>query len=537
VARYCDIIAALSENKLMPQQSMPVTNHEKTYHAPDTLGRISKIPPGMKMSQFFPGYGSNYRRLSFEQSAWTVTATCYSDMIHPTEDRILTAREFARLQSFPDTWVFKGPRRGRAGARLIAHVFAQIGNAVPPLLGYHVGKHLRDIAFVDRNDMSVVSLYSGAGGLDIGLEWAGFETRVCIEYDSNACDTLRTNQNLAHNGVHKMLNKAFVLEEDIHNLSSEEILSVGGLKKGKVGLVVGGPPCQPFSLAGTRDGFSDHRSLLLDEYLRVVKDLSPKGFIFENVKGIRSSQKGRIFQYLLDEFSKLGYKTLDFTLNAADYGVPQTRERVFIIGVRNKNLALSTPSATHCNSSLRNTCNVGLEPWITVEQAFEGLPPAEEAGKVAEAISKTIATRKANQDSSKLMKKKFNVAYQHKPILDLTYEWIKKTKVPKRALTQITALVFLVLAKEWISGSINGMSPKNILLVAQRDLGAEFPERNFTTCRIACIRPLLSANLIIESSEMVINDEEFIVDIQNPMVQEYLGLIDGVESPMGKRQY
>lgn len=186
---------------------------------------------------------------------------------------------------------------------------------------------------IEKNKLKVISLFSGAGGLDYGLEAAGFETSVCIEMEKNCCNTLRANRHWP------------VLEGKIEDFSTKEILKTAGLKVREAALLVGGPPCQPFSKSGYwRTGDSlrldDPRANTLEEYMRVLEESLPKAFILENVYGLayKGKDEGLIFlQERLNDINrrkKTKYSFIPKVLNAAQYGVPQVRERVFIIGAR-----------------------------------------------------------------------------------------------------------------------------------------------------------------------------------------------------------
>lgn len=181
--------------------------------------------------------------------------------------------------------------------------------------------------------LKVISLYTGAGGLDYGLEAAGFETAIAVEMDKWCCNTLRHNRNWP------------VIEGKVETVTSDKILSISGLKKGEAGLLVGGPPCQPFSKAGywkTGDSkrLNDPRSNTLFEYMRVLEDTLPHAFILENVFGLayKGKDEGLVFlQNRLNEINKKNKVHYTFkwkVINSADFGVPQIRERVFIIGSR-----------------------------------------------------------------------------------------------------------------------------------------------------------------------------------------------------------
>jgi DNA (cytosine-5)-methyltransferase 1 len=184
-----------------------------------------------------------------------------------------------------------------------------------------------------KSQMKVISLYTGAGGLDYGLEEAGFETAIAVEMDKWCCKTLRHNRNWP------------VIEDKVENVSSEVILNTAGLKRGEAGLLVGGPPCQPFSKAGYwRTGDSkrldDPRSNTLNQYMRVLEDTLPHGFILENVFGLAYKGKDEGLVYLQERLAEINKKNkVKYTfqwkvINAAEYGVPQIRERVFIVGSR-----------------------------------------------------------------------------------------------------------------------------------------------------------------------------------------------------------
>ncbi|MCB9628155.1 MAG: DNA cytosine methyltransferase [Sandaracinaceae bacterium] len=178
-----------------------------------------------------------------------------------------------------------------------------------------------------------ISLYTGAGGLDFGFEAAGFRTRAAIEMDADACATMR------HNDIWP------VVERSIYDVSSEEILDVAKLVKGEADVLIGGPPCQPFSKSGTwknRDTkrLSDPRASTLNAYMRVVEDTLPKAILLENVEGLAYKSKSEGLQFLKDQLATINkragtnYRPHCQVLLAADYGVPQLRSRFFLIAGR-----------------------------------------------------------------------------------------------------------------------------------------------------------------------------------------------------------
>lgn len=220
----------------------------------------------------------------------------------------------------------------------------------------------------------VISLYSGAGGLDYGFEAAGFDTGVAVEMDHDCCDTLRKNRDWA------------VIERSIFDVPTEEMLDAGGLRRGDVDLVIGGPPCQPFSKAGywaRGDSLrlDDPRANTLSAYLRVVEEARPRAFLLENVEGLAYSGKDEGLRLLLGEIARINratksaYRPVVQVLSAADYGVPQLRERVFIVAARDGS-PFRFPSPTHGEGGddsplLPST----IEPHRNAWDAIGDLPP------------------------------------------------------------------------------------------------------------------------------------------------------------------
>lgn len=192
----------------------------------------------------------------------------------------------------------------------------------------------------------LISLYSGAGGLDYGFEAAGFETGVAVEMDHDCCETLRRSRP-----------RWAVIERSIFDVPTDEMLEAAGVRPGDIDLVIGGPPCQPFSKAGywaRGDSLrlDDPRASTLSAYLRVIEQARPRAFLLENVEGLGYAGKDEGLKLLLsgleqiNKRTKSAYKARVQTLNAADYGVPQLRDRVFLIAARD-GTELQFPSATH----------------------------------------------------------------------------------------------------------------------------------------------------------------------------------------------
>ncbi len=201
---------------------------------------------------------------------------------------------------------------------------------------------------VVSKEPTVISLFSGAGGFDVGFAMAGFKIRVMVEIHPDPCKTLRANfhwEELKKRNVWKnkeAMKKSVswyhepepvILQRDITKLTTKEILEAGNLRVGEATVVTGGPPCQGFSTAGKRL-LEDPRNQLLKEYVRIVREALPRVFVMENVPGMVSMSKGQIIKGICEEFSKAGYEVTWKIMNAADYGVPQLRKRVIIIGQR-----------------------------------------------------------------------------------------------------------------------------------------------------------------------------------------------------------
>ncbi len=165
--------------------------------------------------------------------------------------------------------------------------------------------------------MKIVSLFSGAGGLDLGFHQAGFETIFANEFDKTIWDTFEHNFPKTH------LDKRSIIDVP----SSDVPDSVG---------IIGGPPCQSWSEAGAGRGINDKRGQLFYEYIRILKEKEPLFFLAENVSGILLSRHKEAFQNILNEFKSLNYNVSYFLLNANDYGVPQDRKRVIIVGYHKK---------------------------------------------------------------------------------------------------------------------------------------------------------------------------------------------------------
>ncbi len=231
--------------------------------------------------------------------------------------------------------------------------------------------NLEEVREKYKDNHDVISLFSGAMGLDIGLGKAGLNVVIGQDFEPSCVETMKAN---GHN----------VLGGDIREIKPEKLLELTGLHVGEPFMICGGPPCQPFSTAGKRLGINDPRGSLFMDFIRMIDYIRPRFFVMENVKGLVSSplkhvsakervrddpeQKlGTVLDVILSEFNKLGYKTVYGILDAVNYGVPQFRERFVLIGSRDNEdifLPLPTHFQMHQNPDYR---------WKTVGEAIKDL--------------------------------------------------------------------------------------------------------------------------------------------------------------------
>jgi len=202
--------------------------------------------------------------------------------------------------------------------------------------------------------MRIVSLFSGAGGLDYGFVLAGHTIVWANDLYGDAVLTYKKNI-----GNH-------IVCEDINKIPSTDIPDCD--------MVIGGFPCQGFSVANVKRHEDDDRNVLYLQLLRVIREKQPRFFLAENVKGILTLGGGKVFQRILDDFKSLNYKVQYKLLNAADFGVPQKRERVIIVGVRNDvDFDFYYPNATHSSKGEN-----GLIKWVSSSEALSHLPDPDQ---------------------------------------------------------------------------------------------------------------------------------------------------------------
>lgn len=244
-------------------------------------------------------------------------------------------------------------------------------------------ERLQDWRRPSNGGLPAISVFSGVGGLDLGAARAGFDVRVAVEYDSDSAASLRINQFRER--------PERVIERSILQVPTEEILDRADLKVGEPALVVGGPPCTPFSKSGywleyKRKGL-DPNSSLLDEFVRVVREARPAAALLENVHGLAYQNHNRgPFSRLLAGLEEAGYETSWRVLNAADFGVPQLRKRLFVYASREV-APPDFPMPSHSGwSETRRRVNEELRPYITSSEAIGDLEDRDDLAEIGEQV-------------------------------------------------------------------------------------------------------------------------------------------------------
>ena len=243
-----------------------------------------------------------------------------------------------------------------------------------------------------RKELTALSLFSGGGGLDLGFSAADFRVGCSNDIDSYSCKTLILN-----NSRQQYYNHAHSVTADITKVSAADLMQQAELKHGEIDIVLGGPPCQAFSVFGKRKGLEDPRGNLVWDYLRIIQEVLPKAFVFENVAGIKSIHGGSLFKEVLNALELDGLYTVSaHTYQVANYGIPQFRERVFIIGARN-GVSVPPMAPTHGDKALFS------KKYRTVAEALRYLPePGPES---------TVPNHVGRQHSSAIIERYRNLVY------------------------------------------------------------------------------------------------------------------------------
>lgn len=346
-------------------------------------------PLGKSASKVHPsGYWFNFVKLDPDKVCGTIPkASGNAKMCYWDKPSGLSVKGYKRIGAFPDEYKFLG-NYGNDKER--------IGNSVPPLLMRSIARNIKSmlqtgqpyringksgfskidypailatawqqhLAPKAEDAPTVISTFAGCGGSSLGYSMAGFRELLAVEWDDNAVETFKLN-----------FPDVPVYHGDIAKLSVDECLKMTGLEPGQLDVFDGSPPCQGFSTAGKRN-FNDDRNQLFREYVRLLRGLQPKVFVMENVSGMVKGKMKLIFADILRELKASGYRVSARLLNAMYFHVPQSRERMIFIGVR-EDLGIE-PSYPRAESSP-----------VVVRDAFAGIEklpgPTPTAGtKIAE---------------------------------------------------------------------------------------------------------------------------------------------------------
>lgn len=250
-----------------------------------------------------------YGRIDYTKPSYTIT-TYFNrpgngTYVHPIHDRVISVREAARFQGFPDSYYFCGNK---------TQLLNQVGNAVPPLLAYQIGRTIIETTGCHKS----LDLFCGAGGMTYGFKLAGILSVLGNDIDEAACLTLKVNNP-----------EIEVLCGDVTEEETKRRI-VSAANQAKVEIICGGPPCQGFSMAGFRLT-DDPRNQLFKDFVDIVSRVKPKIIVFENVEGLLTFQGGKTYKCIHDMFSELGYNTEGRVLSTNLYAIPQKRKRVIII--------------------------------------------------------------------------------------------------------------------------------------------------------------------------------------------------------------
>lgn len=339
--------------------------HKSAAHKKSTIDVIKQVPHdgGSRPEGIGPacldrvkGFSDVYGRLYWDKPSITITHYARNPasgrFTHPEQDRGLTAREAALLQSFPNEFEFTGKSDD---------IYRQIGEAVPPMLSSAVAANvLIELLSIEPNDDEIalspqsinepvsssyssviagikmrnqttnatkftcIDSFCGAGGLGLGLKQAGYDILLSFDIDQICIDTINANKKYFGHPAESA---------DISDMLNGELLKKCNLERGELFLLAGGPPCQGFSIQ-RRGSDIDKRNELVLKYGKLIEELYPMYFVMENVTGIAGKRGKTILQQLIEDVEKIGYTVHIKLLDAQDYGVPQRRKRYFIVGER-----------------------------------------------------------------------------------------------------------------------------------------------------------------------------------------------------------
>lgn len=301
--------------------------------------------------------GPNMRliRLEDDKPALTVTAHIFNKFVHPIENRYITPREAACLQDFPIDYEFQGS---------LGEVHKQIGNAVPVKLATAIAKEVANYFknIEDFGEKTIASFFTGAGGLDLGFEAVNdslvqFQTKFSNDIEVFAEKTVKKNRPEWN-----------FIRQDIRTISAKQVLDLMG---NKPNIIIGGPPCQPFSVAGKQKATDDPLGILYRDYIRIISELRPQIVVMENVYGLAQVKKANMLDEIYESFHQIGYEVKHSELFACDFGTPQKRRRLFFIATQHSLNKFIFPEPTH--SETENL--LGLPKYQGAGEVLKKLPP------------------------------------------------------------------------------------------------------------------------------------------------------------------
>lgn len=354
-------MAEIDLSELFPRpMGRPVTVREAIFNASNSEldskyllleGKTNKyiklLRPGQRLEQLYEQIHGPGKKAYFAFSKThpnrpsRTIAKDSAGLFHFNENRTLTVGEYKRVASFPDNFLF---------INSFNSALQRIGNSVPPLFMYAIATQIRHklwggkplepmkkgidypihlemmwqkhLAPREPDAPTVISTFAGGGGSSLGYSMAGYRELLAVEWDNNAVETFKLN-----------FPDVPVYHGDICNLTVEKCLELAGIEPGELDLLDGSPPCQGFSTAGKRL-LDDPRNQLFKEFVRLLRGLKPKVFVMENVSGMVKGKMKLVFAEILRELRASGYKVSARLLNAMYFHVPQSRQRIIFIGVR-----------------------------------------------------------------------------------------------------------------------------------------------------------------------------------------------------------
>lgn len=348
---YNHVAYKMCQHEMDMAQHIPAGGNWKDIPKEITDNRLANIRVG-------GGRTTYYGRLTWDKPSYTIN-TFFNRVpngcnLHPEQMRVMSTREAARFQSFPDDFVFV--------AKTKSSIYKQIGNAVPPLLARMISTLIKP----HLDSYNMVDLFAGCGGLSEGFIQNGFNLLASNEFDESVFETNKRNH-LKYASEDK-----FILGDITKDEIKEKILSVCG--RNQVDVILGGPPCQGFSYAGWRNP-DDTRNQLFRDFVAIVRALKPKFFVMENVLGILTMRQGETIKDIIHAFKDEGYYVgSPLKLNSMWFGVPQKRKRVFIIGSLDPNVDFQQPIP------LFDENNLFLPKPVTVRDAIGSFPEIEDGG-------------------------------------------------------------------------------------------------------------------------------------------------------------